>query len=97
MEAAAEEPIAVSDLHELPEVHHADPVCDLADDRQVVGDEQVGESELLLEITEQVENLCPHGDVQRRHWFVAHDQCGARRQSSSDDDALALPPENSWG
>ena len=40
------ERLAVGDLHDLAEVHHRDAVGDVADDGQVVGDEEVGEAEL---------------------------------------------------
>src|SRR5207237_5677435 len=36
-----------ADLGDPAEVHHRHPVGDVADDRQVVGHEQVGEAELL--------------------------------------------------
>ena len=35
-----------ADLDDPAEVHHRDPVADVADDREVVGDEQVGQAEL---------------------------------------------------
>jgi hypothetical protein len=39
----------VPELDNSPEVHDGDAVCDLADDGQVVGDEDEGEVELLLQ------------------------------------------------
>ena len=38
------------DLHQLAEVHDDDPVRHVADDAEVVGDEHVGQVELLLEV-----------------------------------------------
>ena len=40
---------------DLAEIHHGDAVADMLDHRQVVGDEQVGELELLL---------------QSKHWWI---------------------------
>ena len=37
-------------LHDLAEVHHGDPVGDVADDGEVVGDEEVRQPELALEV-----------------------------------------------
>ena len=39
--------LAVAELDDVPEIHHGDPVCDLPDHRQVVGDEDVGEVEVV--------------------------------------------------
>ena len=46
-------------------VHHGDAIADAADRVQVVGDEQEGEPQLVLEPEEQAQDLCPHRDVQR--------------------------------
>ena len=35
-------------LDDMAQVHHCDAVADVPDHRQVVGDEQVGEIELVL-------------------------------------------------
>jgi len=43
-----EQLLLVRELHELPEVHYRDAVRDVPDDAQVVGDEQVGQPELVL-------------------------------------------------
>ena len=43
---ASEQLVGRRDLHDLAEVHHRDPVGDVADDGEVVRDEQVGEPEL---------------------------------------------------
>ena len=43
----------VGDLDDLAEVHDGDPVGDVPDDRQVVGDEEVREPEVSLEIFQE--------------------------------------------
>src|SRR6185312_16329173 len=52
------------ELDDLPEVHHRDPVGDVTDDVQVVGDEEVGEPELALQLGEEVQDLRLDGDVE---------------------------------
>ena len=47
-------------------IQDGDPVRDVADHRQVVGDEEIGEPELLLEILEQVDDLGPNRAPRRR-------------------------------
>ena len=58
--------------------------------RQVVGDEQVGEAEVVLEVVEQVDDLRLHRHVERRHRLVEHDQARLERERARDADALAL-------
>ena len=45
------------DLDDTTEVHHAHPVAYMLHDAQVVGDKQIGETKLLLQIMEQIDNL----------------------------------------
>ena len=42
-------------LHDPSQVHHCHPMRDLSHDREVVGDEQVGEASASLEVHQQVE------------------------------------------
>ena len=72
------------------EVHHPDPVADVLDDREVVGDEQVGQAELLLEVVEQVQDLALDRHVERRDRLVADDELGVQGERPGDADALAL-------
>jgi hypothetical protein len=62
----------------------------MLDDAHVVGDEDVGQAELALELLEQVEDLGLDGNVQRRHGLVAHDQVGFEDERASDPDPLPL-------
>ena len=74
----------------LPEVHDGHAVGDVAHDREIVGDEEVREPELRLEILEQVDDLRLDRDVERGHRLVADDQRGLDGQRPRDPDALAL-------
>src|SRR5208282_4384262 len=60
------------------------------DDRDVVGDEQIGEAELLLQITQQVDDLRLYRYVECGNRLVADDEAGVERQCPGDADALAL-------
>jgi hypothetical protein len=79
-----------SDLRELAEIHHGDAVGDVLDHAQVVGDENIREVELLLEVFEQVQNLCLDAHVQCADRFVADDNFGVDRECAGDADPLAL-------
>jgi hypothetical protein len=62
----------------------------VAHDRQVVGDEQIGQLEAVLEVVEQVDDLRLHRHVERGDRLVQHDQPRLERQRPRDADALAL-------
>ena len=49
VKGAAIEGLAVGQFHQFSQIHHRHPVADVLHHRQVVGDEQVGQAELLLE------------------------------------------------
>ncbi len=78
-------------LDELPEVHHADTVADVLHDGQVVGDEQVCQTELPPQVEQQVQDLRLDRHVERRHRLVADDEIRGQRERACDSDALALP------
>ena len=62
----------------------------MLDHGEVVGDEQIGEPELVLQVHQQVDDLRLDRHVERRHRLVADDQFGIERQRAGDADALAL-------
>ena len=57
--------VAIGQLHHPAQVHDADAVADVADDGEVVGDEQVGETEALLQVLQQVDDLRLDRHVER--------------------------------
>ena len=84
------ERIARRKLDDLAEVHHRDPVGDVADHAQIMGDEEVGEAEALLQLLQQVHHLRLDRDIERRDRLVADDELGVERERPGDADALAL-------
>ena len=83
--------LAVGDLGDLAQVHHEHTVRDVADDVEVVRDEDVREPEVALQVLEQVEDLRLHRDVQRRDGLVADDELRVDRERAGDTDPLPLP------
>ena len=63
---------------------------DLAHDGQVVGDEQVGDAEVLLQVLEQVQDLGLDRDVEGGDGLVADDELRPKGDRAGDPDALAL-------
>ena len=78
------------ELDDLPEVHDRDPVGDVADHGEVVGDEQVRQAELLLELDEQVQHLRLDRDVERGDRLVRDDELRLQHERARDADALPL-------
>jgi hypothetical protein len=62
----------------------------VAHHREVVGDEDVGERQPLLQVLQQVDHLGLHRHVERRHRFVADDEARLDRQCAGNADALPL-------
>ncbi len=70
---AAEDDLGGAELHQPSEIEDCDPVGDVADDAEVVRDEEIGGAMLRLQLDQQIENRRLDGDVERRGRFVAHD------------------------
>ena len=81
---------ARTQLDNLAEVHHADPVSDPLHHGEVVADEKVRQAHLLLQIHHQVDDLRLDRDVQRGHRLIGDHQLGPQRQGPGDADALPL-------
>ncbi len=82
---------AGAELHHAPEVEHHDPVGEVADDAEVVGDEEVRHALLGLEVDQQVEDRRLHGHVERGRRLVADDDARVARKRAPDRDALLEP------
>ena len=90
MARIAEGRFGVRELDDVPEVHHADPVGNVPDDRKVVRDEHIGQFFLLFQFLEQVDNLGLDRHVKRRNALVADDELRHDRQRPRDADTLSL-------
>ena len=77
-------------LDDLARAHHAHALGHLADDPEVVGDEQQRHAELRLQRAEQREDLGLDGDVERGGGLVGDEQIGLVGQRHRDHHALAL-------
>ena len=83
--------LRVGVLHNLPQIHHRRLRRHIAHGGQVVGNQQVADIVLLLQILQQVHHLRPDGHIQRRHRLVQHNQLGVGHQRRGYGDALPLP------
>ena len=85
-----EQRLGRGELDDVSEIHHRDSVGDVLHHREVVGHEQVGDSELVLKIGEEVDRLRLDRHIERRDGLVADDQVGAEGERPGDVDSLAL-------
>ena len=89
MDGLGEEFLGGAALDDLAHVHDDDIVGDVLHDGEVVGDEEVGEAELVLEVHEEVEDLGLDGHVEGRDGLVADDELGVEGEGAGYADALA--------
>ena len=78
-------------LHDLPQIHNGYAMAEVADDREVVGDEQIGQPQFPLQLLQQVDDLRPDRHVERAHRLVGDDHRGVQRERPRQPHPLALP------
>ena len=91
MRGRLEQALGRAHLHDFPQIHHRDPAADVPDQAQVVRDEEIRQLQSLLQVHEQVDDLCLHGDVERRDGFVRDDERRVQRERPREADPLTLP------
>lgn len=77
-------------LDDPSEIHDDDAIREMADDAEVVADEEVGQLKLFAKIHEQVQNLRLDRDIQGRHGFITDQDVGIHGECAGDTDALSL-------
>jgi len=82
-------------LHHLALAHDHDVVRELSHEREVVRDRQQADAK-LLQVRQQVENLCLRRDVERRDRFIEDEQLGFGGERTRDRGTLALAARKFW-
>ena len=82
--------VAGPELDELAEVHHPDPVRQVLDDREVVGDHDRGHAVLGLQALHQVQDLRADRHVERADRLVGDDHLRLEHQRPGQRDPLPL-------
>src|SRR5664280_2346013 len=77
-------------LDDPAQVHDRNPVGDVAYDGQIVGNEEVGDAQSLLEVLQQVDHSRLDRNIEGGHRFVEDQQLGVEDQGPGDPDALPL-------
>src|SRR6516162_10230092 len=78
-------------LHDLAVVHHYNFFGDVGNDTKVMGDQQHRHAELMLELYDQLKDLCLDGHIERCRWLVRNQQRGAADQRHCDHSTLTEP------
>src|ERR1700757_4490206 len=84
------DPFGLSDFHNLPAIHDRDPSGEVPDDRHGMRNEQVRQTELPLQISQQLDNLGPHAYVEGRNRLIRNNKFRPQREGARDPNALPL-------
>ena len=90
MQGPAKEFLSMGHLHNLPEIHDSDPVADMFDDPKIMRDKEIGESELIPQIHQEIEDLGLNGNIQGRDRFIRYNQFRMEGDGPGNADPLAL-------
>src|SRR3972149_10971351 len=77
-------------LYNTSQVHHGYAGADVAYHGEVMGDEEIGQPQALLEFLQEVDDLGLNRDVQRGNRLVANNQRWTTGKGASDADTLPL-------
>ena len=78
------------EFHQFAQIHDGNPVADVLHHGQVVGNQEVGQPKIILEINHQVEHLRLDGDVEGRYRFVCDNEIRLQGQGPGNAETLAL-------
>ncbi len=90
MAGPVENVACAAEFDDLAQIHDSDAVGNVAHDLNVVRNEQVCQSEVPLQVHEQVEDLRLHGHIERRGRLIEDDELRIEGQCAGNRDALAL-------
>ena len=86
----ADDRFRIRRLHNPAQIHHHHPAADVLDDREVVSNKQVSDSQLLLQILQQIDDLGLHRHIQRAYRLITDEQPRLNGQRARDADPLPL-------
>jgi hypothetical protein len=80
----------IAEFNDRSRVHHSDPIRNLRNNRQIVGDEEHGEAKLLTQFGQERQDLGLYGDVECGCRFVGNQQLRTIDDGHRDHYSLAL-------
>ena len=83
---------AICLLNDFAQIHDGDIIANVLNDTEIVGNEKVGQTQFLLQLAKEIEDLGLDRDVECRDRLVAHNEVGLTGQCTRHTDALSLSP-----
>ncbi|MOA03709.1 hypothetical protein D3C78_1232300 [compost metagenome] len=77
-------------LDDLAAQHDGDAAAEIAHQRQVVRDHQIGQAKLFPQLQQKVDNGLLHGDIKRRRRLVEDEDLRFSRECTGNGDTLLL-------
>ncbi len=90
MQRLIKELIRISILDEVAQVHNTNRVGDVLNNGQVMRDEQIGQTKLLLQVAQEVDDLRLNGNVKCGNRLIAENEIRIQRKRTSDTNSLTL-------
>ena len=78
-----------AEFHDFTQIHYHDIGGNVLVHRQIVGNEQISQGSLLLEILHQIQDLGLYRYIQSRYRLIAYDELGVQSQGPGNTNALA--------
>ncbi len=76
-------------LDDATGIHDGDGIRDLQQQRQIMGNEQQGELQLIAQLQDLVEDFSLHHNVERGRGFIHDDDLGQQSERDGDGGSLA--------
>ena len=74
------ETLGVRELNDLTQVHDCHPIAHIFDNTQIVRDKKKRQTELLLEVLEEIQDLGLNRRVESAYRLVSNDEIGSHGQ-----------------
>ena len=92
MRRPAEHGVLRAVFDDLAQVHHRHRIGDMTHDLKIMGNEEICDAQLFLQIHEEVQHLGLDRHVERGYRLVGDDQPGMQHQRPRHRNALSLSP-----
>ena len=97
MGGGGEQALGLRQLDDGAQIHDRDPVGDMAHQPQIMGDEQHGKAEPLLQLEQEIDDLRLDRDVEGRDQLVGDQTFGLDASARAMPMRWRWPPLNSSG
>src|SRR5882724_5960626 len=82
--------LGITELDDFPPIHHCDTSSEIAHHRHGMGDKEIRQTKLALQLRQQIHDLRSHADIECRHRLIRHNKFRAQRQGARNPDTLSL-------